>query len=71
MGTALADQDALNCSTTNGAGLTRPVVNSKIILKFAAAIDPIDASSVPVDPFRKYRADGLPEGFSLFAAERV
>jgi hypothetical protein len=71
MGTALTDQDALNCSTTHGTRLARPIINSEVILEVAAAIDPIDAGSVPPDPFLKHRTDGFPERFSLLAAEGV
>jgi hypothetical protein len=49
MGSALANNDTLDQRTANLTGLARTAIDTKIILKAATAVDPVDAGTVMID----------------------
>ena len=56
MRAALANDDFLNGRATGRTGLACAVVNAEVILKFSAAIDPIETGSIV---FYARQQDGL------------
>src|SRR5574340_271296 len=61
IGPPLPDNGFDNRGAAGGAGLPGAAVNTKIILEIAAAVHPIDAGAVALDPFLQDTADGKPE----------
>lgn len=49
MGPALADYNALNGGAAVGAGVASLLIDLKVVLKSAAAIDPVDAGAIMLD----------------------
>jgi hypothetical protein len=67
----LTHNDALDFRPANRAGLTLPAVDPKMILKVAAAVNPVNAGAVSTDAFLKHLADGHPKARSFFLAHPV
>ena len=68
---ALADNELLDLGAAHRTRLALATINSKMILKIAAAIDPVYAGAVAADAFLKDSLDGLVQSFSLFAGYRI
>ena len=60
MRSALPDDDLFYGGTANRAGLTSAAVRPEMVLKIAAAINPVDAGAVAADACRQNAADGQP-----------
>ena len=71
MGAALTDQDPIDLFSAGKTGFTFASVNLKMILKFSAAINPIDAGSIAKYTFFQYIPDGLPEAGNLLLGQRA
>jgi hypothetical protein len=56
---ALADCDAFDLCSTHRASLPIPSVDTKMVLKIPAAVDPINAGTVAANSFLQHLADGL------------
>jgi hypothetical protein len=56
---ALADNDLPNLGAADRTRLALATINLKVILKIAAAINPIYAGTVAADAFLKNSLDGL------------
>jgi len=66
MSSPLTDHDLLNRCTAIRTGLAGLSVNVEVVLKFAAAVEPVQAGAEAVDAMLQYRLDGLVQsiGFS-------
>ena len=51
MGAALTHLDALNHHPANRTGLAVALIHSKMILKIAAAVDPVNTGAIPLNAF--------------------
>ena len=71
MRTALTDRDAANFRAAVLAGFACAVIGTKIILEFAAAIDPVDGCAVAADALFQHGADRVVQRFSLFCRDRT
>ena len=60
MRAALPDDDLFDRGTTNRAGLTAAAVCPEMVLKIAAAVDPVDAGAVAANAFLQYAANSQP-----------
>lgn len=60
MGSTLAYEYPLDKCPALRAGLPGALVNTEIVLKIAAAVDPIDAGPIAADAFIQGFADPLP-----------
>ena len=57
MRSALADNELLDLGAADRTRLALATINSKMILKIAAAIDPVYAGAVAADAFLQYLSD--------------
>jgi hypothetical protein len=57
MGTALSNDNSLNFCSAHRARFSFPIIHSKIILEFAAAINPIDGGPFAANSFFQNPAD--------------
>ncbi len=58
MTAALANQDALDGSSTDLAGFACALVDPEVVLEIPTAVDPIDASPVVADALLQHLPDG-------------
>jgi len=65
MGAALSYHGADYRSAADRAGLAGALVDAEMVLKIAAAVDPIDAGPVAADAVGQHVADGLPQRSGL------
>ena len=65
MRSALADDNALDFRPANRAGLALTAIDPEMVLEIPAAVDPVDAGTVPADSFHQHLPDGHPKDFSL------
>ena len=63
MGAALAHYHPADGRATSVAWLPSPVIHAKVMLKAAAAIDPVDAGSIEPQPGAECAAEALPQRF--------
>ena len=66
MRSALTDDDPLDFSPAARTGFAFFTIDAEIILKIAAAIDPIETGAVPADPFGKRVLNRAPERLNPF-----
>ena len=71
MSPALADDNALDFRSANGAGLALTAIDPEMILEITAAVDPVYTGPVTLDTFLQHLPDGYPEDLSLFNCDRV
>lgn len=71
MRASLGDDHALNYSAAVLTWVSFAVVYSKIILKFSAAIDPINGRAVATDAFLQDVLDRVAQRFRLFYRDRT
>lgn len=57
MGAALTYDDALNFGSADRTRFSCPVIHTKVILEFTAAIDPVDGCAVAADALTEDTAD--------------
>ena len=71
MGAALTYLDSSYRCAATWAGFISSAINAEMILKTAAAVDPIDAGAVAANSIFQNMADALPKPLGLFETERV
>ena len=64
-------EDALDLIAAYIAGFTGALVDLKVVLETASAVDPVDAGTVAADAFLQYLTHGRQEAFSVAAAKAV
>jgi hypothetical protein len=68
---ALSNRNAFDLRAADGAWFSFPVIDSKMVLEFTAAIDPIDGRSIAADAFAQDLADRIMQSLSLFRRYRI
>jgi len=68
---ALPDENAFDCGAANSAGFAGALVDLEIVLKAAAAIDPVDAGPVAANAFLQYVTHRQQEPFGIASGEAV
>ena len=68
---ALIDYDAFDRLTTYQAWLSGPLINAKVVLKIAPAVDPVYAGTIVIQPLIKRLTDSLPKCFDLILVQAV
>ena len=63
---ALTDDNPLDLRSAHRTGFAFTVINPKIVLKFAAAIDPVYRGAITANPFLQNFADRSMQRFGLF-----
>lgn len=71
MGAALAEGDALDGRAADGTGLAGALVDAEVVLKIAAAIDPIDGGAIAANAFFQNTAYSLKESGGLLRGKPV
>jgi hypothetical protein len=71
MRAALADDCALDFRAADGAWFPGTPVHPKMILKIAAAVDPVDAGAIATDTFFERLAYCRPETLCLFFRDLI
>jgi hypothetical protein len=67
----LPKNDSLDWGSATDTGLCGALINPEIILEIAAPVNPIDAGTVPLNPFAQNPADTGPEHSGLFLGKRA
>ena len=68
---ALTDSSALNGSTATWTGVIGLLVDAKVILKIATAVDPVDAGAVVLDSESQGCPNGLQKFCRVLEGERI
>ena len=68
---ALPYNQPLDFRPAYGTGLIFPIIHPKIILEFAAAIDPINGRAVAADAFGQHRADRIMQTGGLLPSDGI
>jgi hypothetical protein len=68
---ALTNDDPFDVCSTDRAGFSSPIVNSKMILIFSAAIDPIKGGAVAANAFLQDAADRSMQPLGLAHRDRI
>ena len=71
MRAALTYNELLNGCPTNRARFSLPIIHPKIILKVAAAIDPVEAGAVAEDAFLEGGLNRGVQAFGLFSRDGI
>ena len=69
MRAALADENAFDFGAATIAGLAGALVDLKVILEAAPAVDPVDAGAIAADAFLQYITYRQQEAFGLVAGQ--
>src|SRR5687767_6736112 len=68
---ALSNGNTFDWCATHNTGFSFTIIHPKMILKFAAAIDPVEGRAIPADTFFQHAADSLAQDPGLFCGNRV
>ena len=63
---ALTNNNALNFRSAHRTGFAFTIIDPKIVLKFAAAINPVYGGAIAANPFFQNFADRSVQRFGLF-----
>ena len=68
---ALADDNALDFRSADGAGLALTAIHAEMVLEITAAVDPVNAGTVSANSFLQHLPDGHPEDLGFFFGDRI
>ena len=71
MRSALANHDPLDCGAANRTGFALTAIHPEMILKIAAAIDPVYAGAVAADAFLQHFPDCHPQDLGFLLGHRI